>query len=81
MRGLGVSKGDVIALLADDGVDFIVNALAVSALGAILLPLNPKYGLAELSLLFEEAQPLFILSDASVQEKVRLCNPTSVTLI
>jgi acyl-CoA synthetase (AMP-forming)/AMP-acid ligase II len=38
----GVEKGDAVALLLPNGLDFVVVTLATMAIEATLLPLNPK---------------------------------------
>src|SRR3954466_3225192 len=39
--GLGVEAGDRVAILADAGVDFTVADLAISTVGAIVVPVYP----------------------------------------
>ena len=44
----GVGKGEIVALLLPNGLDFVVVTLATMAIDAILLPLNPRFKSEEL---------------------------------
>lgn len=46
---LGLSRGDTIALVSDNDVEFVVGLLAVVSSGARVAPLNPALTLSELS--------------------------------
>jgi malonyl-CoA/methylmalonyl-CoA synthetase len=66
LRGLGIAKGDRVALLLPKGLEFIEIHLAALALGAVVLPLNPGYRPEEIAyFLFDSETNLLV----SYQEK------------
>ena len=48
LKGLGIRKGDRVALLLPNGVDFVVSYFAVVVMGAVVVPLNDHYQRNEL---------------------------------
>ena len=42
LAGLGVGKGDRVALLCGNGLYFVETYLAALGLGAVVVPLNPQ---------------------------------------
>ncbi len=51
---LGVRPGDLIALISDNHVEFVVGLLASLKSGAVVAPLNPALTLSDLRLRFSE---------------------------
>ncbi len=51
---MGVRRGDLIALISDNNVEFVVGLLAIINTGAIGVPLNPALTLPELHIRFSE---------------------------
>ena len=51
---LGVRRGDLIALISDNNVEFVVGLLAIINTGAIVAPLNPALTLSDLHMRFSE---------------------------
>jgi acyl-CoA synthetase (AMP-forming)/AMP-acid ligase II len=49
LSSMGVSRGDTVALISDNSIDFIVGLLAIVFLGARVAPLNPALTSSELS--------------------------------
>ena len=48
LQNIGIGKGDRVALLLPNGLDFVVSYFAVVALGAVVVPLNDHYQKNEL---------------------------------
>jgi long-chain acyl-CoA synthetase len=49
LAGLGVGEGDRVAIIAGNGIPFVVTYLAAVGLGAVIVPLNPASPAAELT--------------------------------
>lgn len=62
LRGRGVKRGDRIGLMAPNGPEWSVAALAVWKLDAILIPIHVGNSDHEISLQIEATQPMLILS-------------------
>lgn len=61
LRPLGISRGDRVALLLPKGLEFIELHLAVLALGAVCLSLNPGYRTEEIAyFLFDSEANLLV---------------------
>jgi malonyl-CoA/methylmalonyl-CoA synthetase len=68
---LGVKPGDRVAARVDKSTDLIVLALACFRAGAVLLPLNTAYTLAELEYFLGDAQPVLTVCRPDSFETVR----------
>ena len=68
---LGVKPGDRVAAQIEKSTDVIVVALACLRAGAVLLPLNTAYTLAELEYFLGDAEPALILCRPDRLEPVR----------
>ncbi|HTN98634.1 MAG TPA: AMP-binding protein, partial [Nordella sp.] len=61
LAGLGVAAGDRVAVQADKSIESLLVYLACLRLGAVYIPLNPAYTVAELRYLLADAEPrLFV---------------------
>ncbi len=60
LAGMGVSKGDWVGLMLGNVPDFVILTLAVSKLGAVLVPVDPTLGTRDLDMLLDAA-PLRVL--------------------
>jgi malonyl-CoA/methylmalonyl-CoA synthetase len=69
---LGVKPGDRVAAQIEKSTDVIVVALACLRLGAVLLPLNTAYTLAELEYFLGDAEPALTLCRPDWLEPVRV---------
>src|SRR5262245_13097130 len=49
LAALGVRPGDRVALVAANSPEFVLSFFAVTALGAVIVPLNPGYRKDELA--------------------------------
>ncbi|NNJ11716.1 long-chain fatty acid--CoA ligase [Chloroflexales bacterium ZM16-3] len=70
LRGLGVQKGDRVAVLALNCVAYLDIWFACGKLGAIMQPLNYRLTPAELAALLDDATPCVLLYGAEYAEVV-----------
>ena len=71
-RGLlavGVSKGAHVAILFPNGADFIVSALAVARIGAVLVPLSTMSTADELRGLLAQSDTAFLLAASGFRSR------------
>lgn len=68
---LGVQPGDRVAAQVDKSPDMIVLALACFRAGAVLLPLNTAYTLAELEYFLADAKPALVVCRPSLLNEMR----------
>ena len=71
LAALGVKPGDRVAAQIEKSTDVIVVALACLRAGAVLLPLNTAYTLAELEYFLGDAEPALTLCRPDWLEPVR----------
>lgn len=62
LAGLGVGRGDVVAMLAPQRWEFVVVYLALDRLQAIFLGLNTRHQMPELELVLNDARPSILLT-------------------
>lgn len=63
LAGLGVAKGDRVAVQAPKSLDLILLYLATLRLGAVYLPLNSSYTRAEIDYFLDDAEPTLFVCD------------------
>jgi acyl-CoA synthetase (AMP-forming)/AMP-acid ligase II len=63
LRSAGVEPGDRVAVVLPNGVGYAVAAFAVSAIGAVAVPLDPAAPAPELEWAFEQARPAAALTN------------------
>jgi acyl-CoA synthetase (AMP-forming)/AMP-acid ligase II len=61
LAGLGVGRGDRVALALPNGPELVELVLAVGALGAAAAPLNPAYTTGELAFYLGDLEPRLLL--------------------
>lgn len=71
LTALGVMPGDRVAVQVDKSPDMVVVYLACLRAGAVLLPLNTAYTLAELGYFLSDAAPRLMICRPSSLEVVR----------
>ena len=71
LSALGVKPGDRVAAQIEKSTDAIVVALACFRAGAVLLPLNTAYTLAELEYFLSDAEPALVLCRPDSLDAVR----------
>ena len=83
LAGLGVRRGDRVALALPNGPDVVLLLLAVTALGAAAAPLNPAYTATEYQFFLTDIAPRLMLIPASGAaariQASRSCNRASPT--
>jgi fatty-acyl-CoA synthase len=78
-NGAGIEKGDRVAILAHNGVEFLDTFFACGKLGAILTPLNWRLHPRELLHLIEKTTPkVLIYSDDFIRVVQELSEKTAV---
>ena len=86
-RGLtetGVTAGDAVALVLRDDPWFVASFHAVSALGAIVVPVNPAFKQAELEFVFRSSDVSCVIADersAGVCERIAAGLERPVTVV
>jgi fatty-acyl-CoA synthase len=68
IEGLGLKKGDRLALLAGNRVEFLDVFFACGKTGVVLVPLNTRQTAGELQGIVEDAQPKAFLYDQAHEE-------------
>lgn len=69
-NGAGIHKGDRVAILAYDGVEYLDLFFACSKLGAVMLPLNWRLHTRELITLLEDTTPSVLIYESALAETV-----------
>jgi long-chain acyl-CoA synthetase len=64
LLGMGVKKGDRVALLLANSPEFAAIYFGVVKIGGIAVPLDTKYKLAELASLFNDSQPRVLVAES-----------------
>lgn len=62
LHELGVGKGDRIALDLPNWPEFIISMFAVAKVGAIMVPLNPRYTVPELQYMLRHSEATVVIS-------------------
>jgi long-chain acyl-CoA synthetase len=68
--GMGVGKGDRVAMLLSNSPEFVTTYLGVVKIGGIAVPLDTKYKPAELASLFDDAQPRVLVAESSLLKPI-----------
>ncbi|QQK80272.1 long-chain fatty acid--CoA ligase [Salicibibacter cibi] len=71
LSDLGLRKGDRVALMLPNGVEYIVSYFAIQRLGGIVVQVNPMYQVGELEHIFRQTEPLIFIGEAKQKEKVQ----------
>ena len=70
LRARGVAPGDRVAVQVEKSVEAVFLYLACLRAGAVYLPLNTAYTLAELDYFFADAEPRLIVCDPNGQGRL-----------
>jgi len=70
LLGMGVSKGDQVAMLLSNSPEFVTIYFGVVKIGGIAVPLDVRYRLDELAFLFDNSQPKVLVSESSPLETI-----------
>ena len=63
LKGLGVQPGDRVAIMTPNSIDYLALLHATAVGGFSLVPVNTRYGAAELRYLLDDAQPTVCIVD------------------
>ncbi len=66
----GLSKGDRIAILAQNDPDILVLYLAAACLGAVAVPVHPDYSASEINYVLRHAEPALVFCPTSLNPKL-----------
>jgi amino acid adenylation domain-containing protein len=69
LQATGISKGDVVAVLADRGVTTIAATLAIWQIGATFLPLDPAHPPNRLQFCLEDSQAKVVLTQSNLEHR------------
>ncbi len=76
LAGLGVGRGDRVAILATNHPDYLVTLYACARIGAILVPLNWRLAPAELAFIIGDAGAKALLVDPAFANVLGVLSPT-----
>ncbi|TDC86650.1 AMP-binding protein [Actinomadura sp. 7K507] len=62
---LGVGEGDRVAFVMGNGIEYVESLLAVSAAGAIGVPVNPRLATGEVAFILRDCGASLVLTDAA----------------
>lgn len=62
---LGIGSGDRVAFVMGNGVEYVESLLAVSAAGAIGVPVNPRLAAGEVTFILRDCGASLVLTDAA----------------
>ena len=71
-NSLGLKRSDVVAIVLDNGVEFITSFLSVIN-RCIAAPLNPSYSLAEYDFYYHDLQPKMVITNYYKDHPAVLC--------
>ena len=70
LQAAGVRKGDLVMLTARTTPPYLLSWLALTALGAVAVAVNPRSSAAELAGLIRQVEPRLLVTDAGLGELV-----------
>jgi malonyl-CoA/methylmalonyl-CoA synthetase len=80
LRELGVQPGDRVAVQVEKSLSNLLLYLGCVRAGAVMLPLNTGYTLAELSYFIDDAEPSLVVVDPVVEREVASIAATARTI-
>jgi len=81
LADVGVERGDSVAMVLDNGPEFVQVALGAAALGAAAAPLNPAYTREECTFYLEDLAPRALVVKAGEGAAARLALPAGATIL
>lgn len=83
LRRFGIRRGDRVAVMLPNGLDFPVAWLGIAKAGAVMVPLNTQYRAHDLAYTLNDAEPRLVLVDpawgALVEEARGRCPSVEAT--
>ncbi len=71
---LGVGRGDRVALIAGNSVDYPVPVYAANYLGALIVPINFRLAAEEIAYILENCTPTVVVADEEYADVTRKAN-------
>jgi len=68
--GMGIGKGDRVALLLTNSPEFVTTYFGVVKIGAVDVLFDPKYKLTELASLFDDSRPRILVTESPCLEQL-----------
>ncbi|MEL6638150.1 MAG: class I adenylate-forming enzyme family protein, partial [Bacteroidota bacterium] len=68
-RAYGIERGDRIAILAENCLEYLLLFVAAQKTGAILVPLNYRLASAEIDFLLDNAAPRWLVVEAKFRDR------------
>jgi long-chain acyl-CoA synthetase len=70
LKAIGVEKGDRVAMVIGNSIEFVVVMFAVARLGAVSVPLNIRHQLAENRHIIEDCKARVVVHEQDLPDKV-----------
>src|ERR1700733_5647510 len=70
LRALGVGKGDSVAMVLGNSIEFVVVLFALARLGAVSVPLNIRHTLAESSHIIKDCAAKAVVHEFELSDRV-----------
>ena len=70
LKALGVEKGDRVAMVIGNSVEFVVVMFAVARLGAVSVPLNVRHKLAENQHILEDCEATVVVHEPDLADTI-----------
>jgi long-chain acyl-CoA synthetase len=70
LRALGVEKGDRVAMVLGNSIQFVVVLFALARLGAVSVPLNIRHTLAENSHIIKDCEAKVVVHEFDLSDRV-----------
>jgi long-chain acyl-CoA synthetase len=67
---MGVNKGNRVAMLLSNSVEFVIIYFGIVKIGGIAVPLDTKYKVTELTALFNDCQPKVLVAESPMLELI-----------
>lgn len=78
---LGIEKGDRVGIITPKSIEQLKSLYAVWMAGGIVVPINENSKETELKFILEDATPEFILTIASLEEKIKNIYPKAEIIL
>jgi long-chain acyl-CoA synthetase len=75
LTGMGVGRGDRVAMLLANSPEFVITYFGVVKAGAVAVPLDTKYKPAELASLFADCRPRVLVAEGQFLKPIALSLP------
>ena len=72
----GVSKGNRVTMLLPNSLEFVTTYFGIVKIGAVAVPLDVRFKMAELTSLFDNSQPKVLVSESPTLEPIVPALPT-----